>query len=118
GVNTFIVSQSGGNEGLGFAIPSATTRTVFKQLKEHGLIRRQEIGVSLQTISPVMASSLKLPKDYGVIVSDVWPGGPAEGAGLQIGDILVAGARQRARTGRWAPPSCRWTASPPTPCRP
>ena len=90
GVNTFIVSQSGGNEGLGFAIPSATTRTVFKQLKEHGLIRRQEIGVSLQTISPVMASSLKLPKDYGVIVSDVWPGGPAEGAGLQIGDILVS----------------------------
>ena len=90
GVNTFIVSQSGGNEGLGFAIPSATTRTVFKQLKEHGLIRRQEIGVSLQTISPVMASSLKLPKDYGVIVSDVWPGGPAEGAGVQIGDILVS----------------------------
>src|SRR4029078_4005978 len=90
GVNTFIVSQSGGNEGLGFAIPSATTRTVFKQLKEHGLIRRQEIGVSLQTISPVMASSLKLPKDYGVIVSDVWPGGPAKGAVLQIGDILVS----------------------------
>ena len=83
GVNTFIISQSGGNEGLGFAIPSATVRTVFRQLKQHGQLRKQEIGMSLQTITPILASSLKLPKDYGVIVSDVWPGGPAEAAGLE-----------------------------------
>jgi serine protease Do len=88
GVNTFIVSQSGGNEGLGFAIPSATARTVFRQLKQHGMLRRQEIGISMQTITPTMAAGLKLGRDHGVIVSDVWPGGPAEAAGLQAGDIL------------------------------
>ena len=90
GVNTFIVSESGGNDGLGFAIPSATVRTVFRQLKQYGVIRRQEIGMSIQTITQSMAAGLGLPRDYGVIVSDVWPGSPAEAAGLKVGDILVS----------------------------
>ena len=90
GVNTFIVSQSGGNEGLGFAIPSATVRTAVRQLRQFGYLRRQEIGMSIQTITPTLASSLVLSRDYGVIVSDVWPGGPAAAAGLQVGDILVS----------------------------
>ena len=88
GVNTFIMSQGGGSDGLGFAIPSATARTVFRQLKQYGSLRKQEIGVSLQTITPTMAASLGLSRTSGVIVSDVWPGGPAVAAGLQVGDIL------------------------------
>ena len=90
GVNTFILSQSGGNEGLGFAIPSATARTVFRQLKQYGVVRRQEVGVGLQTITPGMATALGLVRNYGVIVSDVTPGGPSETAGLRPGDVLIS----------------------------
>jgi serine protease Do len=90
GMNTFILSESGGNEGLGFAIPSATVRTVYRQLKQFGHVRREEIGIGIQAITPTMASALKLPKSYGVIISDVVPGGPAEAAGLAVGDVLVS----------------------------
>ena len=90
GVNTFILSQSGGSEGLNFAVPCATARTVFKQLKQHGQLRRQEIGIGIQTITPTMAAGLGLPRDYGVIISDVLPGGPAESRGVKPGDILVS----------------------------
>src|SRR5215831_5017310 len=90
GVNTFILSQSGGNEGLGFAIPCATVRTVFRQLKQYGHLRGQEIGIGIQTITPAIAAGLGLKRNYGVIISDVLPGGPAEAAGLMIGDVLVS----------------------------
>lgn len=90
GVNTFIFSQSGGNEGLGFAVPCATARTAFRQLKQFGQLRRQEIGIGIQTITPLLASALKLPRDYGVIISDVMPRSPASAAGLMVGDILLS----------------------------
>jgi len=90
GMNTFILSQSGGSEGLGFAVPSATIRTAFRQLRQYGQLRRHEIGMSLQTITPEMVAGLGLARDSGVIVSDVWPRGPAEAAGLMPGDVLVA----------------------------
>jgi len=90
GVNTFILSQSGGNEGLGFAVPCATARTVFRQIRKYGQLRKQEIGIGMQTITPTLAASLGLPRDYGVIVSDVLPGSPAQLAGVETGDILVS----------------------------
>jgi serine protease Do len=96
GVNTFILSQSGGNEGLGFAIPSATARTALRQLKQYGHLRRQEIGMAIQTITTAMAAGLGLKTNHGVIVSDVWPGSPAEKAGLKAGDVLVSVDRQPA----------------------
>jgi serine protease Do len=65
-------------------------RTVSRQLKQFGHLRRQEIGIGIQTITPVMASGLGLSKNYGVVISDVLPGGPAEAAGLMVGDVLVS----------------------------
>jgi serine protease Do len=90
GVNTFILSQSGGNEGLGFAIPSGVVGVAYRQLRKFGHLHRAEIGIGLQTITPTLAAALNLPRDYGVVISDVLPGSPAEAAGLQIGEVLVA----------------------------
>jgi serine protease Do len=89
GVNTFILSESGGAEGLGFAIPCGVVHVVYEQLRKYGHLHRPEIGVQLQTISPELAQGLKLARNYGVIISDVVPGGPAEAAGVRIGDILL-----------------------------
>lgn len=90
GVNTFILSQSGGNEGLGFAIPCGVVNIAYKQLRKFGHLHRPEIGISVQTITPTMAEGLKLPRNFGVVVSDVLPDGPAQAAGVRIGDVLLA----------------------------
>ena len=90
GVNTFIFSQSGGNEGLGFAIPCSVVNIAYKQLRQFGHLHKTEIGIGIQTITPTLATALKLPRAYGVIVSDVKPDTPAMAAGLQIGDVLLS----------------------------
>ena len=89
GVNTFILSQSGGNEGLGFAIPSGVVNVAFQQLRKFGHLHRAEIGIGIQTITPVMAAALNLPRSYGVVISDVSPNSTAEAAGVAIGDVLA-----------------------------
>jgi serine protease Do len=88
GINTMIYSQSGGNQGVGFAAPSNIVQNVFNQLRKSGRVHRGEIGVTAQTITPTMATGLSLPQNWGVIVADVVPGSSAEQAGLQIGDLI------------------------------
>ena len=90
GLNTMILSQSGGNEGIGFAAPSHIVRSVYEQLRKSGRVRRGVIGVRAQTITPSLAAGLGLVFDRGVVLSDVTPAGPAEEAGLRPGDILLA----------------------------
>jgi len=90
GINTFILSQSGGSEGLGFAIPSNIIKNVFEQLRDAGHVHRGEIGVFVQTITPPLAAALTLPQDWGVMLSDVTPDGPADKAGLKSGDIVLS----------------------------
>jgi serine protease Do len=89
GINTFILSQSGGNEGLGFAAPSNIVRNVYDQLRASGRVRRGTLGVYAQTLTPAMASGLGLPVETGVVLGDVSPDGPADSAGLQPGDVLL-----------------------------
>jgi serine protease Do len=90
GVNTFILSQSGGNEGLGFAIPSRVVDVAYRQLRKFGHVHRAEVGIGVQTITPTLAAALNLPRTYGVVVSDVLPDSPAAAAGVEIGEVLVA----------------------------
>ena len=90
GINTFILTESGGSQGLGFAIPSAIVEIVYQQLKEYGRLRRGTMGVRFQTITRELADGLRLPSERGVIVGDVLPGSPAEAAGLQVSDIVTS----------------------------
>jgi serine protease Do len=90
GINTLILSQGGGSEGLGFAIPARVVRFVYQSLRKHGHVHRVEIKAASQTITPALAAGLGLPQSYGIVVCDVTPGGPAESAGLKIGDIVIS----------------------------
>jgi serine protease Do len=90
GINTFILTQSGGSEGLGFAIPSNLIRNVYQQIRQEGHVHRGQIGVFAQTVTPQMAAGLQLSQDWGVMLSDVEPAGPGDIAGLEPGDIVVS----------------------------
>lgn len=90
GINTLIYTQSGGSEGIGFAAPANIVRNVFTQIRRHGRVKRGEVGVSPQTVTPVLAEALGLPDDAGVIVADVDENGPAARAGLRAGDVVLA----------------------------
>lgn len=89
GINTFMLSDSGGSEGLGFAIPSAVVNVTVEQLRRYGHLHRGELGLDVQTITPDLARGLGLARNRGLIVSDVAGGGPAERAGLKPEDVIV-----------------------------
>ncbi len=90
GINTFILSQSGGNEGLGFAIPSDVVRNVYDQIRAEGHVHRGQIGVYLRTITPDLVEGLHLPVNHGVLLEDVVPGSSAAKAGLKVGEVVVS----------------------------
>ncbi len=90
GVNTAIVSPSGGNVGIGFAIPSALAEPIVTQLREHGRAVRGWLGVGIQRLTDDIARGLDLAEARGALVTQVMPGSPAAAAGLEAGDVIVA----------------------------
>ncbi len=89
GIDTLIFTQSGGSEGIGFAIPSNIALQVYTQLKTKGHVDRAQLGIVAQTITPEMAEGLSLEIDHGIVVSDVKPDGAAANAGLQVDDVIT-----------------------------
>jgi Do/DeqQ family serine protease len=90
GINSQILSPSGGNIGIGFAIPSNMAKAVMDQLLKTGKVRRGMMGVTIQPVDADLASSLSLPAARGAIITSVQPGGPAERAGIQRGDVVTS----------------------------
>ena len=90
GINSQIVSPSGGNIGIGFAIPAGMAKSVMAQLVSDGKVRRGLLGVTVQGVSSEIAKSLGLPAVKGALVSSVVPGGAAARAGVERGDVIVA----------------------------
>jgi serine protease Do len=90
GMNTFIFTESGGSQGLGFAIPSAVIAAAYPQLRQFGHVHRAVVGLSAQAITPALAENLALPISTGVVIADVEPDSPAAAAGVAIGDILTS----------------------------
>ena len=90
GINTAIYSRSGGNMGIGFAIPINTAKQVMESILTNGSVTRGWIGVEPQNLNKALAESLNLPKDAtGVLISGVLDGGPADKAGIKPGDVLT-----------------------------
>ncbi len=98
GINTFILSQGGGSEGLGFAIPARVVDFVYHSLRKYGHVHRVEIGAAAQEITPDLAEGLHLPQRWGVVVVDVKPDGPAAAASLKIQDIILTADDRRIET--------------------
>jgi serine protease Do len=89
GINTFILSESGGSEGIGFAIPANEVKRVYIELRKEGHVHRGQIGLNAIAVTPSLAAGLHLPQDWGVILEDVEPEGPSDKAGLQPGDFVT-----------------------------
>jgi len=90
GINSAIISRSGGNVGIGFAVPAQIASSVMNQILDYGEVRRGLLGVSIQTIDSEIAKALEIGVDSGALISLIEPGSAAEDAGLQVDDIIVA----------------------------
>jgi serine protease DegQ len=90
GINTAIFSRSGGNLGIGFAIPVSIVRQVMEQIIAHGAVTRGWVGIEVQEITPEIAESFNLKSTEGALIAGVLRGGPADRAGIHPGDVLVA----------------------------
>ena len=89
GINTAIFSPSGGSVGIGFAIPSSAANPIVKQLIKHGEVKRGWLGVHIQAVTEEIAETLGLDKAEGALVASVIPGGPAEKAKVEAGDVIL-----------------------------
>jgi serine protease Do len=90
GINTAILSHgSGGNEGIGFAIPVNMARSVMSQILDHGKVNRAYLGIMVQDITPGISKAMNLKDMKGVLVGDVSPAGPAQKSGVQRGDVIL-----------------------------
>jgi serine protease Do len=89
GINTAILSRSGGSQGVGFAIPSDLARNVMESLIDYGHVTRGYVGVMIQDLTPTLAKEFKLKEPAGALVGDVVPNGPADKAGLKDGDVVL-----------------------------
>jgi serine protease Do len=103
GVNTAIISPTGGSIGIGFALPANTAVRVLDQLKQYGATRRGWLGVHVQNVTDEMASSLGLAKPTGALVASVTPDGPAASAGIKARDVILDFGGQEIRTMRDLP---------------
>src|SRR6201993_2918195 len=90
GINSAILSRTGGNIGIGFALPGNMARSVMEQLVKFGSVKRGQLGVSMYTVTPDIAHSLGLPSAVGALVSQVVDGSPAEHAGIHTGDVITS----------------------------
>lgn len=89
GINTAIIGPSGGNVGIGFAIPAAMARQIMQQLLEYGEVRRGALGIVVQDLSDSLAKAFDVKDHQGVVVTQVEPGSPANKAGLRSGDVIT-----------------------------
>jgi serine protease Do len=97
GINMAIASNTGGYQGIGFAIPANRAKWVAEELVNHGTVRRAYLGIRIDELGPEAAEALQVPPRSGVFVADVLPGGSADDAGLRINDVITEFAGRRVR---------------------
>jgi serine protease Do len=90
GINTLILSEGGGSEGLGFAIPAVVVSFDYQNLRKSGRVQRVALGLRTQNITPTLATGLGLARSWGAVICDIGSGGAAEASGLQLNDIILA----------------------------